>query len=175
MCAFSYPYSIPDFGVREQSRATPTGWRRRDPLPRRVKKVSSLQPINPRIRGLEVETLDLLHSCPIWLYDGIGACLGRRIFGIRERWSYQRVMVAPPCNLRTIYPDDLQSSLFLLSSWRCPTSTVWRAIGPPPLLDDLEGSRGGVSLPWGSSHSEEEIIATHPLSLFLCPGQILGD
>lgn len=135
----------------------------------------------PRTPGIKVETLDLLHACPIWDAECGRAStpFTRRILSLRERWSYQTVVTSAPLGHDEFLATtgdlgmDLQSILQLLSYWQCRTTVLWRVIGPSAVLDDLRGTNEGQPLPW--TRSDEDVAASLPLSLFLCQHEIRGD
>jgi hypothetical protein len=148
------------------------------PLParRRLRRINSLAPSESS--SVQVETLDLLHACPIWHADylscgGAPAVFWRRVFRLRERWSHRTVVIAAPCDRNEILAADWHTSWQLLAYSQCRTTVLWRAVGPPELLADLRGNNSGRPLPW--HRSNEEVAEAAPLSLFLCQHEIRGD
>jgi len=139
------------------------------------RRVSSLAPLAPEIRGLEVETLDLLDCCAQERDPNRPeSAFVKRMHDIRRRWSFRNVVVAPPVSGEEILAVDLDTWWLMLGSWMCPTDIFWRVIGPKELTDELRGSNGGIGLGFCRKYTEEELAAAEPLSLFLCPGQIKG-
>lgn len=131
--------------------------------------------------GIAVQTLDLVRSCPIWATLGPGSALLRRILGLRERWSYRTITVAGPqttddVDVQRTGRTDLHTMLQLSSHWACLSPVFWHAIGPPELLDDLRGKKGGTrTITWSRAVGNELFVAAVSMSLFLCQHEIRGD
>ena len=115
---------------------------------------------DPQRRGIEIETLDLLHACPIWRAE----CLRPRapffnpVHAMRERWSHKRLFVAAPQGKGDIPVIDVQTSFQLMSYWMCRTTALWEVVGPTELLAE-----------WRN----DELPYIH--SIYLCQHEIIGD
>lgn len=83
--------------------------------------------------AIPVLTADLTTACPV----GSGVhCYGVRdaeMMEFRRRWSHRRVLVAPPKE-----PD----AGYHLMVWACDTDLLWRIVGPPEFMAELETARG---------------------------------
>lgn len=119
-------------------------------------------------RVVEVETTDLLRSCPTWQCDRLGSFpLGQRMRELRQTWSHRKVLVAAPVPPQT-------GSEFADQYCRCGTLRVWRVVGPPEFLREIGNIGEGPAefpeaLPWRWRPEQR------PRSLYLCQHEVLGD
>jgi hypothetical protein len=95
-------------------------------------------------KGHEVETADLMLSCPTWSCTAPDPFpLRRSMREFRERWSYRKVFVATP--IKPGYGNEQVA----LAYWDCKADLVdfldlvWRVIGPPDFLRELQVAAGG--------------------------------
>ena len=136
-------------------------------------------PADPRTSCVAVETLDLQCACPIWPTFNSDSALLRRIFGLRERWSYSNVLISGPQTIGEVDLErrrgDLHTMLQVQSHWLCLSKLFWRAIGPPELMEDLRGKSEGTQNRWSRAIGQERFVAAVPMSLLLCQHEIRGD
>jgi hypothetical protein len=119
-----------------------------------------------------IETLDLVHSCPIWSHDEPyrQPPFMRHLFDVRQRWSFKTLEIAPPISHWAFHAKsynfhaDLHSSTLGLLYWKCRSEWFWRIVGPKELMDDLI---------W----IDREVVGgrVHALSFHLCQHEIRGD
>lgn len=117
--------------------------------------------------GIEVETRDLLYSCPTWSCTAPDSFpMQPQMRAFRELWSHRKVRIGPP---EQAEDDDLTS----LAYWGCFTQPIWRVIGPRDFLCGLNAIIGvgkfPEALPWPSR------LERCPNSLYLCQHEICGD
>jgi hypothetical protein len=99
-----------------------------------------------------------MHACPTWQAEWERArdnCYIGHILGIRRQWSQRRVTVVAPVGVDLVWAGDLQTSLFMISFWRCRSPVLWHVLGPE--AEALRGYDG------------------RPLELYLCQHEIRGD
>ena len=129
----------------------------------------------PKEKGNEVETMDLMRSCPTWSCTAPEPYPLRRSMRVfRERWSHRKVIVAAPIR------PDYGNAMVAIAYWDCRAELaefldlVWRVIGPPEFLQELRIAASGPpefleALP-ASMRS-----GRRPTSLFLCRHEFRGD
>ena len=121
------------------------------------------------VRVIEVQTTDLLLSCPTWSCTAPEPFpLRRAMREFRERWSRRKVIVAAP------QPPDYGDGMVALAYWGCNADLVWRVDGPPEFLLELRKTIDGPR-----EHPDELPARLRPperpKSLNLCCHEILGD
>lgn len=114
---------------------------------------------------IEVETLDLLHSCPAWIDPAPEAYPFRPAMrALRERWSHKIVTIGAPEGI------DMSS----LAYFGCATISVWRVLGPTQFIREVKEAVEAPdifpeALPW-EWRPERRVD-----SMFLCQHEIRGD
>lgn len=129
-----------------------------------------------REAGQEVETADLLLSCPTW------SCTAPEPFPLRasmrefrRQWSHQRVTVARPIRV------DYGNAMVALAFWDCRTENmefmdlVWRVTGPLQFLDELRVAATSGPPEFAGTLSALMGPGRPPTSLYLCRHEIICD
>jgi hypothetical protein len=114
--------------------------------------------------SIEVETMDLLRSCPAWVNPFPEPYPFRpAMLAFRERWSHKVVTIGPP--------EGIDFSAGYIG---CKTTCVWPVLGPPQFVREIEEVVEAKdvfpeSLPW-CERPERRVN-----SMFLCQHEIRGD
>jgi hypothetical protein len=129
---------------------------------------------SPTAARHEVETTDLLLSCPTWSCTSPEPFpLRRSMQEFRQRWSHLRVTVADPIN------RDYGNAAESLAFWGCQASfpefsgLIWLVVGPILFLNELKIAASGPSeFPEGP---RTLVPGPTPTSLYLCRHEIECD
>ena len=116
--------------------------------------------------GVEVETVDLLGSCPSFSgHFSLLSVMTASIIELRRRWSHRLVTVGTPAGPDCVLTDAL---------WECDTTRLWPVIGPCEFLREVRFAVEEVRQ-FPESRPGWLRPAARMRTLYLCQHEIRGD